>query len=453
MGTIARCLGNLRIWPGPILAVELVTTSRRARYFALRVLYAAALFFALWVTYENTIGHRWRSDGDMNSIAQFTAAFFGTFGIMQLMAVLLIGPVLAAGTIALERERRTMEYLYTTPLSNLEIVIGKLGGRVLQILYFVLSGVPVLALAMLMGGIAPRNIVSLTAITLSTVLFVTAVSLAVSAWAAKARDAVILAYLLFFCLWVLPLPAMAIRSFGSAYTWTAPVVDQFVVANPVMTFAMILEGRGPWGQVIEPWSLLVALVRNQMLAGGTALVLAVVLMRRVHLAQCGPTGPQAPLADAVFPRPDRRRSDVLEGIVCRARFLAAGRAGLRIAGADLRRGLRDHALFLLESREEFLFLPARRGNILRVRRHDDHPAGLLRFAALDRPRGRFDHFGKGAGLLGLADQYAAPGRADRQGQDPGQSLVAARLAPFLAVVWLPAVVLRPSYFWVSPSRS
>ena len=47
MGKISRFLGNLRIWPGPILAVELVTTSRRKRYFVLRVLYAAALFFAL----------------------------------------------------------------------------------------------------------------------------------------------------------------------------------------------------------------------------------------------------------------------------------------------------------------------------------------------------------------------------------------------------------------------
>ena len=152
MGAVTRFLGNLRIWPGPILAVELVTTSRRTRYFVLRVIYAAALFFALWFTHQETLGS---SSGDINSIARFTAAFFGAFGVMQLMAVLLIGPALAAGTIAQERERRTMEYLYATPLSNLEIVIGKLGGRVLQILYLVLSGVPVLALAMLLGGIAP----------------------------------------------------------------------------------------------------------------------------------------------------------------------------------------------------------------------------------------------------------------------------------------------------------
>ena len=142
----------------------------------------------------------------MNTIAQFTFTFFRTFGIMQLFVVLLIGPAIAAGTIAQERERRTMEYLYATPLSNFEIIIGKLGGRVLQILYLVLSGVPVLALAMLLGGIAPRNIVTLTAVTLSSVLFVAMVSMAVSAWTARARDAVIRAYLVFFCLWVLPFP-------------------------------------------------------------------------------------------------------------------------------------------------------------------------------------------------------------------------------------------------------
>ncbi len=285
MGAITRFLGNLRIWPGPILAVELVTTSRRTRYFVLRVLYAAALFFALWVNYAGEI--RGANSGDSNSIARFTAAFFATFGIVQLMAVMLIGPALAAGTIAQERERRTMEYLYATPLSNLEIVIGKLGGRVLQILYFVLSGVPVLALAMLMGGIAPRAIASLTAITLSTVLFVTMLSIAVSAWTAKARDAIIRAYLVFFCLWVLPIPAVGLASIGPNYAWMLPLVKQFLFADPVFIFMSIVTGDWPWGAMPEPWLLLLALVRNQMLAGGIALVLATVFMRRIHLRESG----------------------------------------------------------------------------------------------------------------------------------------------------------------------
>ena len=37
----------------------------------------------------------------------------------------------------------------------------------------------------------------------------------------------------------------------------------------------------------EPWELLLVLVRNQMLAGGTALVLATLFMRRIHLREAG----------------------------------------------------------------------------------------------------------------------------------------------------------------------
>ncbi len=283
MRTIARFLGNLRIWPGPILAVELITMSRRARYYALRVLYAAALFFALWINYE---GSRRYSASDINSIAQFASDFFQTFGVMQLMAVMLIGPALAAGTIAQERERRTMEYLYASPLSNLEIVIGKLGGRVLQIIYLVLAGMPVLALAMLLGGIAPVHIVVLTAITISTALFVTMVSIAVSAWTARARDAVIRAYLLFFCIWVLPLLTAAL-AFSSRAAWSIPLVQQFLVADPVVTFMSVFTGDSPWGPVSEPWTLLWALVRNQMIVGGAVLTVATSVMRRVHLREAG----------------------------------------------------------------------------------------------------------------------------------------------------------------------
>ena len=100
------------------------------------------------------------------------------------------------------------------------------------------------------------------------------VSIAVSAWTAKARDAVIRAYLAFFCLLVLPVPVLGLLSSFPEFAWTAPVLEQFVIANPVVTFVSTVTGFGPWGAVSEPWSLLLALVRNQMLTGGIAVVLA-----------------------------------------------------------------------------------------------------------------------------------------------------------------------------------
>ena len=441
MGAITRVFDNLRIWPGPILAVELVTLSRRTRYFVLRVLYAVALLFALWVTHHETLGSR---SGDINSVARFTAAFFETFGVMQLIAVLLIGPALAAGTIAQERERRTMEYLYATPLSNLEIVIGKLGGRVLQILYLVLSGVPVLALAMLLGGIAPRAIASLTAITLSTVLFVTMVSMAVSAWTARARDAIVRAYLVFFCLWVLPLPATAFSSFNPPFARAVPIVEQFVIANPVVSFESILSGQWFSGRAVsEPWWLLLALVRNQMLVGGTALVLATFFMRRVHLRESGKPA-----------RKRRWRMQFFRGGVgdnpmyWKELYAEPGAARLGLLGY----GLLALIFIAVCGFTIYTFLESLRYSYMR---NGENFCGYAVFMST---------FLSCCGLLLLTARAAASITSEKE-RDCWVSLIGTPLearqivkakvlgslwslrglAPFLAVVWLPALLLRPEY--------
>ena len=144
--------------PGPIFAVELLTSARRARYFLIRVLYALVLLFMLWITYEQW--RQWQNVSEINNIAavaNLTAQFFSVFAWVQMLAVVFLGPAMVAGAIATERERRTIEYLFASQLSNAEIVLGKLFARTIHIVYLVLVGVPVLALAMLMGGIAPKR--------------------------------------------------------------------------------------------------------------------------------------------------------------------------------------------------------------------------------------------------------------------------------------------------------
>ena len=146
--------------PGPMFSLEMVTSARRTRYFIVRVLYAGVLFFALFCTYMSASHDNGLSD--RASIAAFTWEFFVIFSIMQLLAVVTLGPAMAAGTIAQERERRTIEYLFASTLSNAEIVLGKLLARLFQVGYLVLAGMPILFIAMLMGGIAPEAIVVLT---------------------------------------------------------------------------------------------------------------------------------------------------------------------------------------------------------------------------------------------------------------------------------------------------
>jgi ABC-type transport system involved in multi-copper enzyme maturation permease subunit len=285
--------------PGPLFNLEMTTSVRRARYFALRVLYAAALLFALFCVYQNYNTYRSYGYGtdDIAIIARFSWNFFITFAILQTLAVVVVGPAIAAGTIASERERRTIEYLFTTTLSNAEIVFGKLLARLMHLGYLVLVGMPILAIAMLMGGIAPQAIVVLMIVTLSTALTVSIISITVSVWTPKSREAVSRAYLLIIILFLLPFliltMLMMLRGSGWIFDLVNPINEQLLAGNPFYVLSNILAAASS-ANTAAAWDTLVIMLRNQAVicvAGITASVLAV---RRVHLAAGGKVAKKRP---------------------------------------------------------------------------------------------------------------------------------------------------------------
>jgi ABC-type transport system involved in multi-copper enzyme maturation permease subunit len=155
---------------GPIFSVEMTTSARRARYFLVRAIYAVIVFLVLFSVYVDVF--RYDDLTDISTIARYAATFFLAFSVVQLGAVFLIGPAMVVGTIATERERRTIEYLFASQLSNVEIVLGKLAARLLHVAYLVLAGLPILALAMLLGGISPEVLLMIFVITLSSIVLV-----------------------------------------------------------------------------------------------------------------------------------------------------------------------------------------------------------------------------------------------------------------------------------------
>src|SRR5689334_20697917 len=104
---------------GPIFTADLVTSSRRTRYFLWRIAYGVLLLLTLWMNYEST---SFRRPINIGTAANLAEEFFGSFAYMQILAILAIGPAMAGGSIAQERERRTLEYLLATDLTTTEIV-------------------------------------------------------------------------------------------------------------------------------------------------------------------------------------------------------------------------------------------------------------------------------------------------------------------------------------------
>ena len=79
-------------------------------------------------------------------------------------------------------------------LSSAEIVLGKLGARLVHVLAFVALGLPIVSLLMLYGGLNPTSIFYVYLGTATLVLFTSGFSILISILAQRPRDAILATY-------------------------------------------------------------------------------------------------------------------------------------------------------------------------------------------------------------------------------------------------------------------
>jgi ABC-type transport system involved in multi-copper enzyme maturation permease subunit len=243
--------------PGPVFHAELLTTARRARYYAIRTLYVLALLFVLWSTYESTLAAAGSSQraSDTYPIAimnKFGASLFRSFAIAQAITVAALTPALVAGTIATEKQRKTLHYLLGSQLTSREIVLGKLCARFLHIGVFVAMGLPIFSLLTLFGGVDFWLILGVYGLTLSGAFFLAGLSVYASVVSRRGRDAILLAYGLVL-LWCF-LPFL----FGGIFSWLWPNTFEWVWPVGMIVYpglGIFVAALAPQNLLfgIEPW--------------------------------------------------------------------------------------------------------------------------------------------------------------------------------------------------------
>jgi ABC-type transport system involved in multi-copper enzyme maturation permease subunit len=184
-------------WLGPLYVHELVKLARRGSQPRLRAAYAGLLLLGLLVLYLRVFSDVDPSALLFNSSIQlpqsqrdtFTEWFTITFFLVQVVCVSLITPVYAGGAIAEEKERKSLDFLQSSMLSNREIVLGKLAARLTFVMLIVLVGLPVLLMVMLFGGLDPFTIFVGFTITLFTMLGLAGFSLLMGVYRKSLRDA------------------------------------------------------------------------------------------------------------------------------------------------------------------------------------------------------------------------------------------------------------------------
>jgi ABC-type transport system involved in multi-copper enzyme maturation permease subunit len=180
---------------GPVFIYECLTSSRRWQGYALRSIGLAALLFAMGTIAWSRITPM---TGDVRrDYARLGEAYFhGLIGV-ELVIVILAAPAGTAGAICFDRARGTLAHMLMTDLSDAEIVLGRLGARLMPVMGLVACSWPVMAISTLLGGIDPIAVTWAFAVIVSVAILGCTLALTLSVWVKKAHQVILVTYAIF----------------------------------------------------------------------------------------------------------------------------------------------------------------------------------------------------------------------------------------------------------------
>ncbi len=137
---------------------------------------------------------------DNTSPASLGGALFQTFFSIAVFVVMIVGPTVAANSIASEREGRTWEAVLLTGLSPKDIARGKFVAAYTSIAMHIVVLAPVGALPFLFGGVTPVEVIVAFAFLFVFAALAVAFGLAVSSLMSSLRGAIVLTLILAICI-------------------------------------------------------------------------------------------------------------------------------------------------------------------------------------------------------------------------------------------------------------
>lgn len=168
---------------GPLLHREMLTIPRSLQHYLLRVGYVAALCVLIWTAHHITFGLR--QSTSVGDLARFGAFLFNVLCGIQLTLVIAGSLLLSAGSIAQEKDRRTLILLLMTDLRATELVVGKTLASLLSIFTLILIFFPALCALSMLGGITVEQIVWVELLSVATALAAGAWGSLVAYWREK----------------------------------------------------------------------------------------------------------------------------------------------------------------------------------------------------------------------------------------------------------------------------
>jgi len=150
-----------------VLLREAARTSRRWQTYAARTGFSGALFGVLLLGIWTVVNAPFV---DVSNLSYAGRAIFVAFSVVLLMMAILLAPLMTSAAMIEETEDRTLEMLILSKLLPSQILAGKVLSRILILITIVFGAMPVMALVVTLGGVAPQQVVAVTVHTLVAVV-------------------------------------------------------------------------------------------------------------------------------------------------------------------------------------------------------------------------------------------------------------------------------------------
>jgi hypothetical protein len=199
---------------GPVFVREVTIVPRRPKTYVSRVVYGLVLVALISTAWLLLTGSQWvRDTGDF---ARFGATLFLLLTPLQLALATFFAAVTTAGAVAQEKDRKTLMLLLLTSLPNHELVLGKLGASLVQVMTLLAVSFPIFVLCTLFGGISYPQIVRVYLVTIATVVAAGSLGSTIALWREKTFQALSMTVLL-LVLWVAIWEIVGLGVFGAAW--------------------------------------------------------------------------------------------------------------------------------------------------------------------------------------------------------------------------------------------
>ena len=274
-------IGSLSWLTGPIFDKELRVSSRRRRNYVLRFAYIALFAFVLSLIWLDVVSYDSSSAYQSSRMAAAGKIIMSVVLWFEFIAVQLIAIVMLSTSISDEIYGRTLGVLMTTPIGSVQIVVGKLLSKLLQLVLLLAITLPLMAIVRVFGGVPWDYLLCSLCAILTTGLLVGSLSLLFSIFTRRAY-VVILVVILVLVTVFLFIPMITMFLVHRVVSERA-FVNVLLYVNPYVVMAMAIDAL----ESAKPMSTVHWQAHCGLSLGVSALLLFVstVLVRKAALRQ------------------------------------------------------------------------------------------------------------------------------------------------------------------------